>query len=212
MEFIYEDNKKERLDKYLQTQLDITRSQIKKAILSGQVTVNAETSSVHHWLKNGDRILYQPKEEAKPTDFSVEPKIVRQTDEYLILEKPHDLLAHPTDKGEKNTLADWLVKYFPDTIKIGEDPNRPAIVHRLDREVSGLMVTPLTQNSFDSLKRQFQDRTIKKEYTALVHGQLINDQGQINTPLERDRKTGLMKIQNIKQRLLSIKPNAFLSQ
>ena len=84
MEFIYEDNKKERLDKYLQTQLDITRSQIKKAILSGQVTVNAETSSVHHWLKNGDRILYQPKEEAKPTDFSVEPKIVRQTDEYLI--------------------------------------------------------------------------------------------------------------------------------
>jgi len=64
--------------------------------------------------------------------------------------------------------------------------------------VSGLIVIPLTQDSFDDIKKQFQKRTIKKEYTALVHGQLINDQGEITTPLERDKKTGLMKVQTAK--------------
>jgi 23S rRNA-/tRNA-specific pseudouridylate synthase len=61
------------------------------------------------------------------------------------------------------------------------------------------MVIPLTEDSFANLKKQFRDRTIKKEYTALVHGHLINDEGEINTPLERDKKTGLMRAQNVKQ-------------
>ncbi len=60
------------------------------------------------------------------------------------------------------------------------------------------MVIATTQDSFDSLKKQFQDRTIKKEYIALVHGKLINDKGEINTPIERDKKTGLMKVQTVK--------------
>ena len=199
MQFTYQETDKTRLDKFLQGQLDISRSQIKKVILDGQVTVNGKISTVHHWLKNGDEILYKQSASApQETTFDVEPEIVRQTDDYLILEKPHGLLVHPTDKSENNTLADWLVKYFPETAKIGDDPNRPAIVHRLDKEVSGLMVIPLNQESFDSLKKQFQNRTIKKEYTALVHGQLINDQGEVTTPLERDKKTGLMKVQSAK--------------
>ncbi|MCD4761275.1 RluA family pseudouridine synthase [bacterium] len=199
MEITYQGDAKQRLDKYLQTQLDISRSQIKKAILSGQIMVNGKESTVHHWLRADDQILYEPKKVIKETKFVAEPKIIRQTEEYLILEKPHGLLVHATDKGEINTLANWVMKYFPETKKIGDDPQRPAIVHRLDKEVSGLIVIPLTQDSFDSLKRQFQDRTIKKEYTALVHGQMINETGEITTPLERDKKTGLMRIQNVKQ-------------
>ncbi|MBT6691112.1 RluA family pseudouridine synthase [Candidatus Parcubacteria bacterium] len=199
MEYTYQEQDKERLDKFLLNHLDISRSQIKKVILDGQVTVNGKVSTVHHWLKHGDKILYEQKVVVQePATFDTEPKIIRQVDEYLILEKPHGLLVHPTDKGENDTLADWLVKYFPETAKIGDDPNRPAIVHRLDKEVSGLMIIPLTQDSFDNLKRQFQDRTIKKEYTALVHGQMINEQGEITTPLERDKKTGLMKVQSAK--------------
>lgn len=197
MEFIYNSDQKERLDKYLQTKLDISRSQIKKVILAGQVTVNGQQASVHHWLRNGDKINYQKdnNEPVETDDFALEPNIVDTTDEFLILEKPHGLLVHPTDKGETDTLADWLVKFFPITAKIGDDPNRPSIVHRLDKEVSGLMVIPLTEDSFASIKKQFQNRTVKKEYTALVHGQLINDQGEITTPLERDKKTGLMRAQ-----------------
>ncbi|PLX24667.1 hypothetical protein C0580_04455 [Candidatus Parcubacteria bacterium] len=200
MEFIYKDEQKERLDKYLISQMpDITRSQIKKIILNGQITVNDQESTVHRWLKSGDKIQYNPQKVKKDTEFVAEPKIIDQNEEFLVLEKPHALLVHPTDKGEINTLADWVMQKFPQAKKIGDDPNRPAIVHRLDKEVSGLIVIPLTQDSFDNLKKQFQDRTIQKEYTALVHGQMINSSGEINTPIERDKKTGLMKVQNAKQ-------------
>ncbi|MBU1202667.1 RluA family pseudouridine synthase [Patescibacteria group bacterium] len=200
MEFIYQEEDKQRLDKYLPDKLDITRSQIKKLILSGQILVNDKAPTVHHWLKPGDKIFYQPKEvEEKNAEFPAEPKIVDENNEFIVLEKPSNMLSHPTDKGEINTMADWVMQKFPQAQKIGEDPNRPSIVHRLDREVSGLMVIPLTQDSFDSLKRQFADRTVRKEYTALVHGQLINDQGEINQPLERDKKTGLMKVQSGKE-------------
>lgn len=200
MEFIYKDEQKERLDKYLLSQMpNITRSQIKKIILNGQITVNDEECAVHRWLKSGDKIEYNTQKVKKDAEFVAEPKIIDQTEEFLVLEKPHGLLVHPTDKGEINTLADWVMQKFPQAKKIGDDPNRPAIVHRLDKEVSGLIVIPLTQNSFDNLKKQFQDRTIQKEYTALVHGQMINRSGEINTPIERDKKTGLMKVQNAKQ-------------
>ena len=198
MKIIYEKEDKERLDKYLLGHLDMTRSQIKKVILAGQVTVNDAETSVHRWLKPGDKITYNPEKETKETKFIAIPKIIEKTDEFVVVEKPHGLLAHATDKGEINTLADWVMQEFPQAIKIGDDPQRPSIVHRLDKEVSGLMVIPLSQDSFDNIKRQFQDRTVKKEYTALVHGQLLNAQGEINTPLERDRKTGLMKVQSSK--------------
>lgn len=202
MKFIYEEESKERLDKFLQQKLpDITRSQIKKLILQGKISVNKELPSVHRWLKKDDVIYY---DQDKQTTFDqieekiIEPRIIERNDEYLILEKPHDLLVHATDKGETNTLADWLMENYPQTKKIGDDPQRPSIVHRLDREVSGLIVIPLTQDSFDNIKKQFQSRTIKKEYTALVHGNVLNDSGEITTPLERDKKTGLMKVQNAK--------------
>lgn len=202
MKFTYKGEEKERLDKFLQNKLnDLSRSQIKKIILQEKVLVNNQLPTVHRWLKNGDEVFYD-KNKKHALDYVeteiIEPKIIEQAPEYLILEKPHGLLVHPTDKGEINTLADWLIQNFSETKKIGDDPQRPAIVHRLDKEVSGLIAIPLSQDSFDNIKKQFQNRTIKKEYTALVHGQLINSQGEITTPLERDKKTGLMKVQNAK--------------
>ncbi|MDD5749908.1 MAG: RluA family pseudouridine synthase [Patescibacteria group bacterium] len=200
MNLIYQLENKERLDKYLQKESGLTRNQIKKMILAGHAQVNNELPSVHHWLKKGDKVAFTiPKQKTAKPEFEHQPKIIDQNDEFLVLEKPSGLLVHPTDKGENNTLADWLVNKFPSLKKIGDDPRRPAIVHRLDKEVSGLMVIPLSQASFDSLKKQFQQRTIKKEYTALVHGQLINEQGQIEQALERDKKSGLMKAQSGKE-------------
>ncbi len=201
MKIIYNEKEKERLDKFLQTQLkDISRSQIKKLILNGSVKVNDKEPTVHHWLKEGDNIEYTEKKNTQIKEtITVQPKIIEQNENYLIIDKPHNLLVHATDRGETNTLADWLVSKFPGIEKIGDDPLRPGIVHRLDKEVSGLMVIPLNQDYFDLIKKQFQDRTIKKEYLALVHGKLINNKGEINNPLERDKKTGLMKVQTVKK-------------
>ncbi|MDP2812236.1 MAG: RluA family pseudouridine synthase [bacterium] len=197
MKLIYDQNSKERLDKYLQEKLDITRSQIKKIILAGKISVNDKPSSVHHWLKSGDQIIFDDaQEKITKVKFEHEPIIIDQNEEFLVIEKPSGMLAHPTDKGEKNTLANWLLKKYPKIKKIGDDPRRPGIVHRLDKEVSGLMVVALSQESFESLKKQFQKRTLKKRYIALVHGALLNSQGKIDQPLERDKKTGLMKVQS----------------
>lgn len=200
MKITYQEKNKERLDKYLQTKLAISRSQIKKIILSGQITVNQMSPTVHHWLKPGDIIIYEKKELdqnnpiAKKNNKIIKPRVIKQTDDYLIINKPHGLLVHPTDKKETNTLADWLLEKFPDLIKVGDDPRRPGIVHRLDREVSGLMIIALNQKFFNIIKKQFQERTLTKEYIALAHGNIINDTGAIITPLERDNNTGLMKV------------------
>ena len=112
---------------------------------------------------------------------------------YLIINKPSGILVHPTNKKENNTIANWVLEKHPRLIEVGDSPIRPGIVHRLDKEVSGLMVIALNQKYFNLLKEQFQDRSIKKEYTALIYGKLININGEIKTPLERDKKTGLMK-------------------
>ncbi len=193
MKLTYQAAKKERLDKFLSEQLpDITRSQLKKIILNGQVTVNDQLTTVHHWLKNGDVInLQEAKEAAKPGKL-IAPKIIDQTEDYLVINKPAGLLVHPTERGETNTLADWLKDKFPEINKVGDDPVRPGIMHRLDKEASGLMVIALNQPSFNSLKKQFQERKVSKEYYTLIYGRLQEDDGVINRPLERNKKTGLM--------------------
>lgn len=201
MKIQYTLDNKERLDKFLTENLqEFTRSQIKKQILAGEVFVNKELASVHRWLKKDDVIEIKTntsKADKKIIPHSLQPKIIEQTADYLILEKPAGLLVHPTAKRETDTLAAWLQDNFPQIDKIGDDPIRPGIVHRLDRDVSGLMVVALTNDSFDSLKKQFQKRTTKKEYLALVHGAMKEMEGEINTPLERNKETGLIRAQRV---------------
>jgi 23S rRNA pseudouridine1911/1915/1917 synthase len=197
MKFTYQDTQKQRLDKFLNDQLSaINRSQIKKIILGGQVLVNDQKPTVHHWLKTGEVITFN--ELPRKTKYKgkiLKPKVIEQTDDYLIIEKPAGLLVHPTDQKEDNTLANWLVKNYPEIKTVGDDPIRPGIMHRLDKEASGLMVVALNQPSFNSLKKQFQQRKVSKEYLVLIYGKMLEETGQINTPLERHKKTGLMVAQ-----------------
>lgn len=95
------------------------------------------------------------------------------------------MLTHPTQANEKNSLSGWIVKKFPEIKKIGDDPARPGIVHRLDKEASGLLVVARTQKMFNHLKEQFKNRTIEKEYLVLVHGKIERNEGEINFPIER---------------------------
>jgi 23S rRNA pseudouridine1911/1915/1917 synthase len=115
-------------------------------------------------------------------------KIVSEGEDYLVIEKPAGLAVHGGGNlGDEKTLADWLIERYPEITAVGDDPIRPGIVHRLDKEVSGLMVVAKNQASFEDLKRQFQERTIKKEYLVLVHGQVSQDAGTIDFPITRSR-------------------------
>ena len=146
--------------------------------------------------------LQQLKEKllAKPFPKKLTPKIIHKNADYLIIEKPAKLLVHETPTSTVPTLVDWLVKKFPKIRKIADSISlekndqtfRPGIVHRLDRDVSGIMLIALNQDSFEYYKSQFQKRIITKKYTALVHGQLTQDEGTIDFEIGRSAEGGRM--------------------
>jgi len=197
----------QRLDKFLTTKLPISRSQIQKLIKAGQILVNGKKSNVHNFLNTGDVIKVNAAKKIKEltTEKKLEPnkkvklKIVYEDDDILVIDKPAGLMVHPTEKMENNTLVSGLLERHPEIKKIGDDKLRPGIVHRLDKAVSGLILVCKTQKAFDYYKKQFQDRKIKKIYTALVHGRMEKTEGEINLPIERAKGKGKMAVKPISQ-------------
>jgi 23S rRNA pseudouridine1911/1915/1917 synthase len=183
-----------RLDKFL-TDLKSavsSRNQIQKLIKAGLIKINGWPSSAHYFLKVGDKISVEKNTAVKKSsvkkkiinDHPVKaPEIINETPDFLIINKPAGLIVQgKTD----NTLAGWIKAEYPGLKTVGDDPEeRPGIVHRLDKDVSGLMAIAKTQDAYNHLKKQFQDRTIIKEYTALVYGQIKRDEGIINFPIKR---------------------------
>jgi len=115
------------------------------------------------------------------------PEIIFEDDDYLVINKPAGLAVHGGGNIKEETLADLLIERYPEIISVGENPERPGIVHRLDKDVSGLMVLAKNNDSFESLKAQFKKRDINKQYLALAHGKIENDEGEINFPIKRSR-------------------------
>jgi len=184
-----------RLDKFLVEKLpQYSRSQIQKLIKSGRVIVNDKKTTVHYFLKTDDIISINPKQAAVPATETARPakktiryklELVAETPDFLVINKPAGLIVHEAPGNNEPTLVDLVLKKYPDVSKIGEDPLRPGIVHRLDKEVSGLMVIAKTQDMFDHLKSQFKTRKIKKEYTALVYGTPAKSEGEIEFNIDR---------------------------
>lgn len=191
---ITEVNYGERLDKFLvgNNPSKLSRNQIQKLIKQGLISLNGLTVSPHRSLKTGDIVtitytLFPDKKlinkkkltESRPGH---KIKIIHENDEFLVISKPAGLAVHGSSTY---TLADWLIEKYPKIKRVGDDPERPGIVHRLDKDVNGLMVIAKTQASYDNLKKQFQKRSVIKEYTALVYGKIIKDSAVINFPIKR---------------------------
>lgn len=118
----------------------------------------------------------------------IEPKIIKEEKDYVVVEKPAGILVHPTQAGEKDTLINFILKKYPEVKKTGDSPERPGIVHRLDKEASGLLVVAKTQKMFEHLKKQFQDRTIEKEYLVLVYGKVPDEHRIIDFDIDRGKE------------------------
>jgi 23S rRNA pseudouridine1911/1915/1917 synthase len=208
---------KQRLDVFIVEQLQISRSQAQKMIEQGQILVNDKPpKKPGDQIKGGDSILCysEPKNEAKNknTGFkntttkqpTAETKknnatlvkgavtIIAETQDYIVVDKPTGLLTHPTLAEEENSLASYLVKKYPEIKDVGENPVRPGIVHRLDKDASGLLVVARTPAMFVGLKKQFKKRTVEKEYLVLVHGRVAKDVDTINFPIARSKTTARM--------------------
>lgn len=190
----------ERLDVWLASVSDETRSQIQKYIKNDLVTINdklpkksggrvhtGEVVVIGAMQKNKPEVV-EEKEETKPLDV----EIIEETKDYLVISKPSGLITHPgahviskKDILASGTLASWVLVNYPKLWGIGEYENRPGIVHRLDKETSGLMVIAKNQKMFDSLKKQFQNRETEKKYYALAHGKIPVDNGTLDFPIDR---------------------------
>jgi 23S rRNA pseudouridine1911/1915/1917 synthase len=196
---INDDNSGIRLDRWLteKSSLGLSRSKIQKIIKNGEVVVNKKTVSPHNMLKSGDVVeinlhgerTFAEKKHRGNNEImnSIELDILDETEEFLAINKPAGLIVHESAGAGKNNLVEVLLQKYPELKKVGEDPQRPAIVHRLDRDASGLMIIPKTQEMFEYLKKEFQARRVKKEYLALVYGKLSKDEDTINFPIDRSR-------------------------
>ena len=125
-----------------------------------------------------------------------EPEIIYEDSEVLVINKPAGLVVHSDGKTDEKTLVDWIMDKYPEIKEVGEAGRdshgneilRSGIVHRLDRETSGVMLIAKTQESFHSLKNQFKEHEIKKVYQAFVLGEVKNDEGVIDRPISRSSK------------------------
>ena len=177
-----------RLDKCLAAALpDLTRSHIQKLIKSGHVTVNGcETSSARR-LKSTDLITIEIPSPAtsriEPEDIAVE--VIYEDIDIAVINKPAGLTVYPAPGHASHTLVNALLKRFPDLACFGDSP-RPGIVHRLDKDTSGLIVVARNEKARLDLVSQFRSRSVKKAYLVLVQGKLEPERGAIDAPIGRD--------------------------
>ena len=179
-----------RLDKYLAEELElISRSKIKKSILGSNVLVNGDSVKPSFKLSGGETIqveLPQPE----PMELEAEPialDIIHEDNEIIVLNKPAGLVVHPGAGNRNGTLVNRLIHHF-DQLSSLSGRFRPGIVHRLDKDTSGIMVVAKNDIAHTNLSEQFSQREVKKTYLALVWGVPDNDEGTIDSPIIRHPK------------------------
>lgn len=187
-----------RLDVALAAMLGASRSAVQHAIREGGAKLNGKTASAHAPVKAGDIVelltdVRLPESARAVTGSPDLPlSILYDDDDIVVVDKPAGLLVHPTLRNETDTLASALLARYPGMRAVGDSPLRPGIVHRLDKDASGTLVAAKTQPAYASLKRQFQEHAIKKEYMVLVHGSPPKDEGTVSLAIGRATRGGKM--------------------
>lgn len=180
---------KKRLDVFLtEVQADITRSYIKKLIETERVTVNGAPAKAHYKLKEGDHVEVEVPD---PEPLEVRPEaipldIVYEDASLIVINKPPGMVVHPAPGHSGGTLVNALLHHCDDLAGIG-GVERPGIVHRLDKDTSGLIVAAKTETCMQSLTRQFKERDIRKVYLALAKGTFESKTGVIDVPIGRHK-------------------------
>ena len=178
-----------RLDAFLASQIEgWSRARLQKLIENEVVLVNRKVSKPAYKLREGDELEIElvapPSTDFTPENIPLD--IVYEDDTLVVVNKPAGLVVHPAAGTPSGTLANALAYHFQQLPDHGSGV-RPGIVHRLDRDTSGLLVVAKTEVALENLSDQFRDRTVFKSYVALVHGRVNTDSGQIDQPLARDR-------------------------
>lgn len=179
-----------RLDIFLQEQIqNVSRSHIKNMIENGYVLCNGKQVKSGYKLKTGDEISVQEMQQKtldlSPEDIKID--IVYEDDDLAVINKPQGLVVHPANGNESGTLVNALLFHLKNLSTIN-GVIRPGIVHRLDKNTSGLLVVAKNDNSHISLAKQIETKTCKRHYLALCVGNFKQDNGTIETHIDRSKK------------------------
>ncbi len=184
----------ERLDRWLAGQLsDRSRSEIQRWIKDGLVAVDGEVARASARLEEGQHVDLSIPESFAPADLAPEAlplTIVYEDDDLIVVDKPAGMVVHPAPGHSGGTLVNAVLHHCPQIEGVGGE-RRPGIVHRLDKETSGLIVVAKNDHAHRFLQAQFKERTVYKQYLALVEGRLTPERGRITAPIGRhpdDRK------------------------
>ena len=191
---VTEKNMNQRLDMYIASlDLDFSRSMAQKLIENGQVLVNEKLPKASYKTKLGDRVeieILEPKEtNSEAQDIPLD--IVYEDDDILVVNKQKGMVVHPGNGNLDGTLVNAVLNHCKGNLSGIGGEIRPGIVHRLDKDTSGLIVIAKNDKAHISLSKQIQDRKVKKIYTALVRGVIPEDTATIDMPIGRsntDRK------------------------
>ena len=192
MKYIVDENdKKKRLDKFLQEKdLNITRSYIKTLIEEGYIKVNEEKVKSGYSLKKDDVVDITIKEDEtcdiKPENIPLD--IVYEDDDIIIVNKPKGMVVHPANGNYTGTLVNALMYSHKDKLSSINGSIRPGIVHRIDKDTSGILVVAKNDEAHKKLSSIFKVHDIKREYIALVKGIVKEDRLDINLPIGRSAK------------------------
>lgn len=188
---IKNENENKRLDKVL-SDLDntLSRTRIQKLIDDGSITVNDKLEKASYKVSSGDKICVneeEPKEvELKAQDIPLD--ILYEDNDIIVVNKPKGLVVHPANGNPDGTLVNAVMNICKDSLSGIGGEIRPGIVHRLDKDTSGVIIIAKNDNAHINLSNQIKDREVKKIYVALVRGVIKENEATINMPIGRSTK------------------------
>jgi 23S rRNA pseudouridine1911/1915/1917 synthase len=178
----------ERLDRWLVARVSgLSRARVQALIGDGHVRVDGAARKPSHRVARGQRVEVEipplPPEELEPEPIAL--SVIHEDEHVLVLDKPAGLVVHPGAGHARGTLAAAVLAHAPGTAGVG-GPRRPGVVHRLDKDTSGLLVVAKTPLAYASLTAQLVARSVRRVYLAVVHGRVVAAEGVIDAPLGRD--------------------------
>lgn len=179
----------QRIDKWLAAGGDYSRAQVQTWIKDGHVQVDHRVVKPNYKLVKGDTVRIQVPE-TEPLEAVAEElplDIVYEDEDVIVVNKPQGMVVHPAPGHTTGTLVNALLFHCRDLSGIN-GVARPGIVHRIDKDTSGLLIAAKNDHAHESLARQMKDKTVERKYKAIVHGVMAHDNGTIDAPIGRDAK------------------------
>jgi|ETNmetMinimDraft_4_1059912.scaffolds.fasta_scaffold02745_5 23S rRNA pseudouridine1911/1915/1917 synthase len=184
--------KEERIDKAISSETQISRNEITELIKNSQCFVNGKVENKKSLIVKIDSLVEITIPEISKENTYIKIKYHFIDNDILVVDKPKNLITHKVDKNSQFSLSENILIDYPEVVSVGET-DRPGIVHRLDKDTTGLIIIARSENAYQKLKAMIKNREISRNYTALVSGKPNLEEAIIDAPISRDPKNPIKR-------------------